>query len=158
MPMIGFMCVLSVDFFIRTQTILFSLSLWNARNIKSLSDVQIAQVACGYWHSHALSRGEDGLYPHNAHLFTPHMLKTFRVMSVSFHRRPSLLLGPKSIWTTWAGNKRTEHFHTPDHTVFAGYSFCPDISRWCSQLCPHSLRSRVWLGAQQVWPTGSQWH
>lgn len=31
------------------------------RNIKSLSDVQIAQVACGYWHSHALSRGEDGL-------------------------------------------------------------------------------------------------
>uniref|UniRef100_A0A8D0DFM0 HECT and RLD domain containing E3 ubiquitin protein ligase 4 n=1 Tax=Sander lucioperca TaxID=283035 RepID=A0A8D0DFM0_SANLU len=27
------------------------------RNIKSLSDVQIAQVACGYWHSHALSRG-----------------------------------------------------------------------------------------------------
>uniref|UniRef100_A0A8D0ALA4 HECT and RLD domain containing E3 ubiquitin protein ligase 4 n=1 Tax=Sander lucioperca TaxID=283035 RepID=A0A8D0ALA4_SANLU len=28
------------------------------RNIKSLSDVQIAQVACGYWHSHALSRGE----------------------------------------------------------------------------------------------------
>ncbi|KAM3863004.1 putative E3 ubiquitin-protein ligase HERC4 [Diretmus argenteus] len=26
------------------------------RNIKSLSDVQIAQVACGYWHSHALSR------------------------------------------------------------------------------------------------------
>uniref|UniRef100_A0A671XKX4 HECT and RLD domain containing E3 ubiquitin protein ligase 4 n=1 Tax=Sparus aurata TaxID=8175 RepID=A0A671XKX4_SPAAU len=29
------------------------------RNIKSLSDVQIAQVACGYWHSHALSRGED---------------------------------------------------------------------------------------------------
>uniref|UniRef100_A0A3B5B6K7 HECT and RLD domain containing E3 ubiquitin protein ligase 4 n=1 Tax=Stegastes partitus TaxID=144197 RepID=A0A3B5B6K7_9TELE len=29
------------------------------RNIKTLSDVQIAQVACGYWHSHALSRGED---------------------------------------------------------------------------------------------------
>ncbi|XP_036402620.1 probable E3 ubiquitin-protein ligase HERC4 isoform X1 [Megalops cyprinoides] len=27
------------------------------RNIKSLSDVQIAQVACGYRHSHALSRG-----------------------------------------------------------------------------------------------------
>ncbi|XP_035461634.1 probable E3 ubiquitin-protein ligase HERC4 isoform X1 [Scophthalmus maximus] len=27
------------------------------RNIKSLSDVQITQVACGYWHSHALSRG-----------------------------------------------------------------------------------------------------
>ncbi|XP_067382652.1 probable E3 ubiquitin-protein ligase HERC4 [Channa argus] len=27
------------------------------RNIKSLSDVQIAQVTCGYWHSHALSRG-----------------------------------------------------------------------------------------------------
>ncbi|XP_040034961.2 putative E3 ubiquitin-protein ligase HERC4 [Gasterosteus aculeatus] len=27
------------------------------RNIKSLSDVQIAQVACGYYHSHALSRG-----------------------------------------------------------------------------------------------------
>ncbi|KAI4812952.1 hypothetical protein KUCAC02_024314 [Chaenocephalus aceratus] len=27
------------------------------RNIKSLSDIQIAQVACGYWHSHALSRG-----------------------------------------------------------------------------------------------------
>lgn len=27
------------------------------RNIKSLSDVQIAQVACGYWHSLALSRG-----------------------------------------------------------------------------------------------------
>lgn len=27
------------------------------RNIKSLSDVQIAQVACGYWHSHALSKG-----------------------------------------------------------------------------------------------------
>ncbi|KAM9365582.1 putative E3 ubiquitin-protein ligase HERC4 isoform 2-T2 [Pholidichthys leucotaenia] len=27
------------------------------RNIKSLSDVQIAQVACGCWHSHALSRG-----------------------------------------------------------------------------------------------------
>uniref|UniRef100_A0A672H1P7 HECT domain-containing protein n=1 Tax=Salarias fasciatus TaxID=181472 RepID=A0A672H1P7_SALFA len=30
------------------------------RNIKSLSDVQIAQVACGYWHSHALSRGKAG--------------------------------------------------------------------------------------------------
>uniref|UniRef100_A0A3Q1F9Y5 HECT and RLD domain containing E3 ubiquitin protein ligase 4 n=1 Tax=Acanthochromis polyacanthus TaxID=80966 RepID=A0A3Q1F9Y5_9TELE len=29
------------------------------RNIKTLSDVQIAQVACGYRHSHALSRGED---------------------------------------------------------------------------------------------------
>uniref|UniRef100_A0A8C3GBA4 HECT and RLD domain containing E3 ubiquitin protein ligase 4 n=1 Tax=Cyclopterus lumpus TaxID=8103 RepID=A0A8C3GBA4_CYCLU len=27
------------------------------RNIKSLSEVHIAQVACGYWHSHALSRG-----------------------------------------------------------------------------------------------------
>lgn len=27
------------------------------RNIKSLSDVQIAQVACGYSHSHALSKG-----------------------------------------------------------------------------------------------------
>ncbi|KAM8852464.1 putative E3 ubiquitin-protein ligase HERC4 isoform 2-T2 [Synchiropus picturatus] len=27
------------------------------RNIKTLSDVQIAQVSCGYWHSHALSRG-----------------------------------------------------------------------------------------------------
>uniref|UniRef100_A0AAQ5XYX5 HECT domain-containing protein n=1 Tax=Amphiprion ocellaris TaxID=80972 RepID=A0AAQ5XYX5_AMPOC len=27
------------------------------RNIKTLSDVQIAQVACGYRHSHALSRG-----------------------------------------------------------------------------------------------------
>uniref|UniRef100_A0AAX7U1I8 HECT domain-containing protein n=1 Tax=Astatotilapia calliptera TaxID=8154 RepID=A0AAX7U1I8_ASTCA len=27
------------------------------RNIKTLSDVQIAQVACGYWHSHALSKG-----------------------------------------------------------------------------------------------------
>ncbi|XP_031679193.1 probable E3 ubiquitin-protein ligase HERC4 isoform X2 [Oncorhynchus kisutch] len=27
------------------------------RNIKSLSDVEIAQVACGYRHSHALSRG-----------------------------------------------------------------------------------------------------
>lgn len=27
------------------------------RNIKSLSDVQIAQVTCGYWHSHALSKG-----------------------------------------------------------------------------------------------------
>ncbi|XP_056147234.1 probable E3 ubiquitin-protein ligase HERC4 [Lampris incognitus] len=27
------------------------------RNIKSLSDVQIAQVACGYWHSLALSKG-----------------------------------------------------------------------------------------------------
>uniref|UniRef100_A0A672ZW74 HECT domain-containing protein n=1 Tax=Sphaeramia orbicularis TaxID=375764 RepID=A0A672ZW74_9TELE len=27
------------------------------RNIKTLSDVQIAQVACGYWHSLALSRG-----------------------------------------------------------------------------------------------------
>ncbi|MEQ2241813.1 putative E3 ubiquitin-protein ligase herc4 [Ilyodon furcidens] len=27
------------------------------RNIKSLSDVQIAQVACGYWHSIALARG-----------------------------------------------------------------------------------------------------
>lgn len=27
------------------------------RNIKSLSDVQIAQVSCGYWHSHALSKG-----------------------------------------------------------------------------------------------------
>ncbi|CAB1343389.1 unnamed protein product, partial [Coregonus sp. 'balchen'] len=27
------------------------------RNIKSLSDVQIAQIACGYRHSHALSRG-----------------------------------------------------------------------------------------------------
>ncbi|CAL8358068.1 unnamed protein product [Boreogadus saida] len=26
------------------------------RNIKSLSDVQISQVACGYWHSHALSK------------------------------------------------------------------------------------------------------
>uniref|UniRef100_A0A8C4GP38 HECT domain-containing protein n=1 Tax=Dicentrarchus labrax TaxID=13489 RepID=A0A8C4GP38_DICLA len=35
------------------------------RNIKSLSDVQIAQVACGYWHSHALSRGVDGFYPHD---------------------------------------------------------------------------------------------
>uniref|UniRef100_A0A8C3AT06 HECT and RLD domain containing E3 ubiquitin protein ligase 4 n=1 Tax=Cyclopterus lumpus TaxID=8103 RepID=A0A8C3AT06_CYCLU len=30
------------------------------RNIKSLSEVHIAQVACGYWHSHALSRGKDG--------------------------------------------------------------------------------------------------
>uniref|UniRef100_A0A3Q3WPS4 HECT domain-containing protein n=1 Tax=Mola mola TaxID=94237 RepID=A0A3Q3WPS4_MOLML len=29
------------------------------RNIKSLSDIPITQVACGYWHSHALSRGED---------------------------------------------------------------------------------------------------
>uniref|UniRef100_A0AAQ5ZXY8 HECT domain-containing protein n=1 Tax=Amphiprion ocellaris TaxID=80972 RepID=A0AAQ5ZXY8_AMPOC len=29
------------------------------RNIKTLSDVQIAQVACGYRHSHALSRGEN---------------------------------------------------------------------------------------------------
>uniref|UniRef100_A0A8C7R9G1 HECT and RLD domain containing E3 ubiquitin protein ligase 4 n=1 Tax=Oncorhynchus mykiss TaxID=8022 RepID=A0A8C7R9G1_ONCMY len=28
------------------------------RNIKSLSDVEIAQVACGYRHSHALSRGQ----------------------------------------------------------------------------------------------------
>uniref|UniRef100_A0A8C4Z4W8 HECT and RLD domain containing E3 ubiquitin protein ligase 4 n=1 Tax=Gadus morhua TaxID=8049 RepID=A0A8C4Z4W8_GADMO len=28
------------------------------RNIKSLSDVQITQVACGYWHSHALSKGK----------------------------------------------------------------------------------------------------
>ncbi|XP_023183784.1 probable E3 ubiquitin-protein ligase HERC4 isoform X1 [Xiphophorus maculatus] len=27
------------------------------RNIKSLSDVQVAHVACGYWHSLALSRG-----------------------------------------------------------------------------------------------------
>uniref|UniRef100_A0A3P9MXW6 HECT and RLD domain containing E3 ubiquitin protein ligase 4 n=1 Tax=Poecilia reticulata TaxID=8081 RepID=A0A3P9MXW6_POERE len=27
------------------------------RNIKSLSDVQVAQVACGFWHSLALSRG-----------------------------------------------------------------------------------------------------
>ncbi|XP_056291834.1 probable E3 ubiquitin-protein ligase HERC4 [Pseudoliparis swirei] len=27
------------------------------RNIRSLSEVQVAQVACGYWHSHALSRG-----------------------------------------------------------------------------------------------------
>lgn len=27
------------------------------RNIKTLSDVQIAQVACGYWHSLALSKG-----------------------------------------------------------------------------------------------------
>ncbi|XP_034538361.1 probable E3 ubiquitin-protein ligase HERC4 [Notolabrus celidotus] len=27
------------------------------RNIKTLSDVQVAQVACGYWHSLALSRG-----------------------------------------------------------------------------------------------------
>uniref|UniRef100_A0A3P9K827 HECT and RLD domain containing E3 ubiquitin protein ligase 4 n=1 Tax=Oryzias latipes TaxID=8090 RepID=A0A3P9K827_ORYLA len=27
------------------------------RNIKSLSDVQVAQVACGYWHSLALSKG-----------------------------------------------------------------------------------------------------
>uniref|UniRef100_A0A3Q3L017 HECT and RLD domain containing E3 ubiquitin protein ligase 4 n=1 Tax=Labrus bergylta TaxID=56723 RepID=A0A3Q3L017_9LABR len=27
------------------------------RNIRSLSDVQIAQVACGFWHSLALSRG-----------------------------------------------------------------------------------------------------
>uniref|UniRef100_A0A667XSK1 HECT and RLD domain containing E3 ubiquitin protein ligase 4 n=1 Tax=Myripristis murdjan TaxID=586833 RepID=A0A667XSK1_9TELE len=31
--------------------------LGHEKNIKSLSDVQIAQVACGYWHSHALSRG-----------------------------------------------------------------------------------------------------
>lgn len=35
-------------------------SRWNGRNIKLLSDVQIAQVACGFWHSHALSRGEQG--------------------------------------------------------------------------------------------------
>ncbi|XP_074531640.1 putative E3 ubiquitin-protein ligase HERC4 [Halichoeres trimaculatus] len=27
------------------------------RNIKTLSDIQVAQVACGYWHSLALSRG-----------------------------------------------------------------------------------------------------
>ncbi|XP_055358189.1 probable E3 ubiquitin-protein ligase HERC4 isoform X3 [Betta splendens] len=27
------------------------------RNIKTLSDVQITQVACGYWHCHALSKG-----------------------------------------------------------------------------------------------------
>lgn len=77
---------------------------------------------------------------------------------VSDDRRPSLLLGPKSIRTTWAGNKRTEHFHTPDHSIFAGHSFCPDISRRCSQLFPHSVRSGVWLGAQQVWSAGSQWH
>lgn len=129
----------------------FLLSCKNTRNIKSLSDVQITQVACGHWHSHALSRGEDGSYLRNAHYLSSLLcflhVETLHVMSILFCRRPSLLLGPESIWPTWAGNKRTEHFHTPDHSVFAGHSFCPNISRWCSQLCPYSLRSCVWLGS-----------
>lgn len=87
----------------------------------------------------------------------PHV-KTLHLMPISFLRRPSLLLGPESIWTTWAGNKRTKYFHTPNHSVSAGHSICPDICRWRPQLCPHPLRSCVWLGAQQVWSAGSQWH
>lgn len=43
------------------QVHLFSLFSCS-RNIKCLSDVQIAQVACGYRHSHALSKGRDGLH------------------------------------------------------------------------------------------------
>lgn len=86
-----------------------------------------------------------------------HMLKTFHVTSISLRRGPSLLLGPESIRTTWARNERTEHSHTPNHSVSAGHSFCSDISWWWPQLCPHSLRSGVWLGAQQVWSAGSQW-
>ena len=33
-----------------------------SRNIKSLSDIQIVQVACGYYHSLALSKGKRCFY------------------------------------------------------------------------------------------------
>ena len=33
-----------------------------SRNIKSLSDIQIVQVACGYYHSLALSKGKCCFY------------------------------------------------------------------------------------------------
>lgn len=76
------------------------------------------------------------------------------------YRGSSLLLGPKSIWATRAGDARIQHLHTSDHTVFAGHSFWPAISRRRSQFRHHSLRGRVWLGAEQVrsaWPQRHQW-
>ncbi|KAG7999979.1 putative E3 ubiquitin-protein ligase HERC4 [Nibea albiflora] len=60
------------------------------RNIKSLSDVQIAQVACGYWHSHALSRGGQvfswgqnrygqlGLGIHGQSISTPQIIQSLQ--------------------------------------------------------------------------------
>lgn len=60
------------------------------RNIKSLSDVQIAQVACGFWHSHALSRGGQvfswgqnqcgqlGLGMSGQSISTPHMIQSLQ--------------------------------------------------------------------------------
>lgn len=76
-------------------------------------------------------------------------------VSVSSHRGPDLLLGSESIRSTRARIERTEHFHTPDHSVSSGHSLCSDIRRRSSQLCPHSLRSGVRLGVQQVRSAGS---
>lgn len=76
----------------------------------------------------------------------------------SFYRGSSLLLGPKSIWTTWAGNAWIQYLHSSDHTVLTGHSFCPAIRRWCSQFCHHPLRGSVWLGAEQVWSAWPQRH
>ncbi|CAG04730.1 unnamed protein product, partial [Tetraodon nigroviridis] len=60
------------------------------RNIKCLSDVQIAQVACGYWHSHALSKGGQvfswgqnqfgqlGLGMHGSSISTPQIIQSLQ--------------------------------------------------------------------------------
>ncbi|XP_056902787.1 probable E3 ubiquitin-protein ligase HERC4 [Takifugu flavidus] len=60
------------------------------RNIKCLSDVQIAQVACGYRHSHALSKGGQvfswgqnqfgqlGLGMHGSSISTPQLIQSLQ--------------------------------------------------------------------------------
>lgn len=97
---------------------------------------------------------------HNAFIFIFLRFSFFLTVQVFFFlcRGSSLLLGPKPVWTTWAGNAWIQHIHTSDHTIFAGHSFCPAISRWRSQFCYHSLRGCVWLGEEQVWSAWPERH
>ena len=139
-----------------------SFSFSTSRNIKSLSDVQITQVACGYWHSHALSKGKRSNLNHEVILsctfIIDSLLFIFSIYLTLFFMssRPSLFLGSESIWTAGAWNGQARPSHTPTRAVFTGHSLFPGHGRRRSQLCPNPVGSSVRLGPQQVRTTGPQ--
>uniref|UniRef100_A0A665WAK9 HECT and RLD domain containing E3 ubiquitin protein ligase 4 n=1 Tax=Echeneis naucrates TaxID=173247 RepID=A0A665WAK9_ECHNA len=121
--------------FIRKQTNNDRLSVSVNRNIKSLSDVQITQVACGYWHSHALSRGGQvfswgqnrygqlGLGKKGQSISTPQIIKSLQgipfaqISAGGAHSFALTLSGEGGVFTFGAGGYGQLGHNSTNHEI-----------------------------------------
>uniref|UniRef100_A0A665WB05 HECT and RLD domain containing E3 ubiquitin protein ligase 4 n=1 Tax=Echeneis naucrates TaxID=173247 RepID=A0A665WB05_ECHNA len=105
------------------------------RNIKSLSDVQITQVACGYWHSHALSRGGQvfswgqnrygqlGLGKKGQSISTPQIIKSLQgipfaqISAGGAHSFALTLSGEGGVFTFGAGGYGQLGHNSTNHEI-----------------------------------------